>query len=146
MHRVIKRYENRKLYDTVDKRYVSLPDLARMVRQGDEVAVLDNATGEDLTAGTLTKIILEEGAQTQTWLTPQFLHELVRSGGKAVAGGVGKLQHGLDGFLRASLDRVAHVREIRQEVSGLKERLEHLEKQISELEEQHGNDTDRSTE
>ena len=59
---------------------------------------------------------------------------------------MGKLQHGLDGFFRASLDRVAHVREIRQEVSGLKERLEHLEKQISELEEQHGNDTDRSTE
>ena len=146
MRRVIKRYDNRKLYDTVDKRYVSLPDLARMVRQGDEVEVLDNVTGEDLTAATLTKVILEEGANTQNWLTPQFLHELVRSGGKAVGAGVGKLQHGFDGFLRASLDRVAHVREIRQEVSGLKERLEHLEKQISDLEEQHGDDPERSTE
>lgn len=143
MRRVIKRYDNRKLYDTADKRYVSLHDIAALVRAGDEVDVIDNATGEDLTAQTLTKVILEE-TQGQAWLTPQFLHELVRAGGKAVSGGVGQLQHGLDRLLRASLERVGHLRDIRQEVTGLRERLEDIEKQIANLEEQDGNDTDRS--
>lgn len=142
MRRVIKRYDNRKLYDTSAKSYVSLHDLAGLVRAGDEIEVIDNATGEDLTAQTLTKIILDEGAQAQAWLTPQFLHELVRTGGKAVAGGVGQLQQGLDRLWRASLDRVVHLSDIRQEVTGLKERLEDLEKQIANLEEHHGNDTE----
>ncbi|MGE5646852.1 MAG: polyhydroxyalkanoate synthesis regulator DNA-binding domain-containing protein [Acidobacteriota bacterium] len=130
MRRVIKRYDNRKLYDTSAKAYVSLPELAALVRSGDEIEVIDNATGEDLTAQTLTKVILEEGAQAQTWLNPQFLHEMVRAGGKAV-----------DRLWQASRARVAHLNDIRQEVTGLRERLEDLEKQIENLEGHHGNDT-----
>lgn len=144
MRRVIKRYDNRKLYDTAGKQYVSLHDLAALVRSGDEIEVIDNASGEDLTAQTLTKVILDESAQ-QAWLTPQFLHELVRTGGKAVAGGVGQLQQGLDRLWRASLQRMVHLHDIRQEVTGLRERLEDLEKQIANLEEEDGNDTNRST-
>jgi polyhydroxyalkanoate synthesis regulator protein len=103
--------------------------------------VTDNATGEDLTLQTLTKVILDDHAGGQGRLTPQFLHEVVRSSGKAV----GQLQNGLDRLWRASLDRVVHLRDIRQEVAGLRERLESLETQIANLEEQDGNDTDRST-
>ena len=57
---VIKRYPNRKLYDTTAKQYVSLEGIADLVRQGAEVQVVDHATGEDLTTLTLTQIIVEQ--------------------------------------------------------------------------------------
>ena len=57
---IIKRYPNRKLYDTAAKQYVSLDGIAAMIRRGDEVQVVDHATGEDLTTLTLTQIIVEQ--------------------------------------------------------------------------------------
>jgi polyhydroxyalkanoate synthesis repressor PhaR len=58
--RVIKRYSNRKLYDTKDSRYVTLLQIAAMVRAGEEVQIVDNASKEDLTEITLAQIIFEE--------------------------------------------------------------------------------------
>jgi polyhydroxyalkanoate synthesis repressor PhaR len=58
--RTIKRYSNRKLYDTRDSRYVTLEQIARMIREGDEIRVVENATGQDLTAATMAQIIFEE--------------------------------------------------------------------------------------
>lgn len=61
MVRLIKRYESRKLYDTEESRYVSLDEVADWIRTGQEVRVQDNASGADVTAQTLTQIILDEG-------------------------------------------------------------------------------------
>lgn len=61
--RVIKRYSNRKLYDTKDSRYVTLLQIAEMVRDGEEVQIIDNNTKEDLTEVTLAQIIYEEQKQ-----------------------------------------------------------------------------------
>jgi polyhydroxyalkanoate synthesis repressor PhaR len=61
--RVIKRYSNRKLYDTKDSRYVTLLQIAEMVRTGEEVQIIDNNTKEDLTEVTLAQIIYEEQKQ-----------------------------------------------------------------------------------
>ncbi len=61
MVRLIKRYESRKLYDTEESRYVSLDEIADWVRSDQEVRVIDNATSEDVTAQTLTQVILDEG-------------------------------------------------------------------------------------
>jgi polyhydroxyalkanoate synthesis repressor PhaR len=61
--RVIKRYSNRKLYDTKDSRYVTLLQIAEMVRVGEEVQIIDNNTKEDLTEVTLAQIIYEEQKQ-----------------------------------------------------------------------------------
>jgi polyhydroxyalkanoate synthesis repressor PhaR len=58
--RVIKRYANRKLYDTRDSRYVTLQQIAKFVRDGEEVTIIDNTTKEDLTNVTLAQIIYEE--------------------------------------------------------------------------------------
>ncbi len=58
--RLIKRYQNRKLYDTKESRYVTLDDLATLVRAGTEIRILDNSSGRDLTSVTLAQIILEE--------------------------------------------------------------------------------------
>ena len=61
--RVIKRYSNRKLYDTKDSRYVTLLQIAEMVRTGEEVQIIDNNSKEDLTEVTLAQIIYEEQKQ-----------------------------------------------------------------------------------
>ena len=66
MARLIKRYENRKLYDTEASAYVSLADVAALVRRGETVEVIDKATGKDLTAQILTQMILEEGKPGQS--------------------------------------------------------------------------------
>lgn len=58
--RTIRKYGNRKLYDSVDSRYVTLTDLAALVRMGEELRVVDYRTSEDLTAATLAQIIFEE--------------------------------------------------------------------------------------
>jgi polyhydroxyalkanoate synthesis repressor PhaR len=78
---VIKRYPNRKLYDTEAKRYVTLNDIAALIRRGQEVQVVDHATEEDLTAVTLTQIIFEQEKQQAGFLPKSVLTGLVRAGG-----------------------------------------------------------------
>ena len=58
--KIIKRYTNRKLYDTVESRYVTLDEIAEMIKQGAEVKIVDNRTKEDLTSVTLAQIVFEE--------------------------------------------------------------------------------------
>jgi len=77
---VIKRYSNRKLYDTQESRYVTLEEIEEMVRSGREVSVVDAATGDDLTSVTLTQIILENERNRRTALPSAFLHQLIKHG------------------------------------------------------------------
>jgi polyhydroxyalkanoate synthesis repressor PhaR len=77
---VIKRYSNRKLYDTQESRYVTLDEIEEMIRAGKEVSVVDAATGEDLTSVTLTQIILENERNRRTSLPAAFLHQLIKYG------------------------------------------------------------------
>ncbi|HEX4955325.1 MAG TPA: polyhydroxyalkanoate synthesis regulator DNA-binding domain-containing protein [Thermoanaerobaculia bacterium] len=134
MIRLIKRYESRKLYDTEESRYVSLDEIASWIRGGHEVRVLDNATSADVTAQTLTQIILEEGRKGTKHLPSDLLHDLVRLGEKAVATGVEQVQHGVDRLVQAGIDRLAPVRQAREEMTVLKSRLEELEVSLSRLE------------
>ena len=126
MPRVIKRYENRKLYDLEAKQYISLRELADLVRAGDEVQVIDNATGADITAETLTKVILEDNA-TRPLLGAEFLHDLLRKGGQVVTAGVAQVQAGVDRLIAASVERLGLVKEVRDELERLGARLERLE-------------------
>ena len=77
---VIKRYSNRKLYDTQESRYVTLDEIEEMIRGGKEVSVVDAASGEDLTAVTLTQIILENERNHRGTLPTAFLHQLIKHG------------------------------------------------------------------
>src|SRR5690242_5030795 len=74
---VIKRYPNRRLYDTSAGRYVNLGDVAAAVRQGTEVKVLDAKTGEDLTRVVLTQIIVEDAKEQPAGLPLEFLRQLI---------------------------------------------------------------------
>jgi len=62
--RIIKRYSNRKLYDTTERHYVTLADVAGFVRKGEDIQVIDYVTSADLTAQTLAQIIFEEEKRT----------------------------------------------------------------------------------
>jgi polyhydroxyalkanoate synthesis repressor PhaR len=78
---VIKRYPNRKLYDTEAKRYITLDGIAELIRNGAEVQVVDHTTDEDLTAVTLTQIIFEQEKRNSGFLPKSVLTGLVRAGG-----------------------------------------------------------------
>jgi polyhydroxyalkanoate synthesis repressor PhaR len=78
---VIKRYPNRKLYDTEAKRYITLDGIAELIRDGAEVQVVDHTTDEDLTAVTLTQIIFEQEKRQSGFLPKSVLTGLVRAGG-----------------------------------------------------------------
>jgi polyhydroxyalkanoate synthesis repressor PhaR len=79
--KIIKRYTNRKLYDTVESRYVTLDEIAEMIKGGQEVKVLDNRTKEDLTSVTLAQIIFEEEKKTSK-MSLRMLRDLIRHGGE----------------------------------------------------------------
>ncbi len=134
MIRIIKRYESRKLYDTEESRYVSLEDLAKWVRDGQEVKVIDNSTSADVSAQILTQIILDEGKRGTSFLPTELLHELVRTGEKAVSTGVERVQGKVDRLVQASIDRLGPVRRAREEMSHLRGRLAELEKTLTTLE------------
>lgn len=78
---IIKRYPNRKLYNTESKQYITLDGIAELIRKGEEVQVIDHASGEDLTALTLTQIILEQERNQNGLLSNSFLTNLIRAGG-----------------------------------------------------------------
>lgn len=80
---LIKKYENRRLYDATNSRYVNLDDVAAMVQRGDEVRAIDVATGDDITRLVLTQIIVE-GAKTQDSGFPlDILRDMVMASGRA---------------------------------------------------------------
>jgi polyhydroxyalkanoate synthesis repressor PhaR len=83
--RLIKRYGNRKLYDTSESRYITLDEIARLVRSGSDVKVIDNENGDDLTAITFAQIILEEEKRRSSLISLGLLRELVQHGEDTLA-------------------------------------------------------------
>lgn len=74
---VVKKYANRRLYNTATSSYVTLDELAQMVRAGEEFVVYDAKTGDDITRSVLTQIILEEDAKGRNLLPIGFLRQLI---------------------------------------------------------------------
>jgi polyhydroxyalkanoate synthesis repressor PhaR len=110
--KVIKRYTNRKLYDTVESRYVTLDEIAEMIKAGAEVKVVDNRTKDDLTAVTLAQIIFEEEKKTAK-MSLKTLLGLIRHGSEVAQ----QLVDGAGGDLRGRVDAVRQAAETR--VQGL---------------------------
>lgn len=98
---IIKRYPNRKLYDTTDKTYVTLDRVADLIRQGIDIQVVDYATSEDLTAVTLTQIIFEQEKKRSGFLPRPLLTGLVKAGGETL--------ESVRRTLTKPLDLIAHV-------------------------------------
>lgn len=81
--KVIKRYSNRKLYDTVESRYVTLDEIAQMVKQGVEVKIVDNRSKDDLTSVTLAQIVFEE-EKKKNQMPLSVLREIIRHPGDSL--------------------------------------------------------------
>lgn len=109
---IIKKYANRRLYNTAKSSYVTLDHLAQMVRDGQDFVVNDAKTGEDITRGVLAQIIFEEEAKEgQTMLPANFLRSLIRLYGDTLQGFV-------PGYLDASMETFAKNQErMREQVS-----------------------------
>jgi len=130
---VIKRYANRKLYDTENKKYITLDALAKLIRLGEEVQVIDNVAGEDLTAVTLTQIIMEQEKKEGDFLPRSVLAALIQSGGKSLSAIREKLTSPLDLLRQVDSeidDRIQSLieREEMAEETGKKLRAQLLEK------------------
>ena len=177
--KVIKRYTNRKLYDTVESRYVTLDEIAEMIKGGAEVKIIDNRTKEDLTSITLAQIIFEEEKKTSK-MSLDTLRGLIRHGGEvaqrlvegtqaelrgrveAVRTGVEQrvqnlitrgqdtreralelvqasqealtsLQRKVDERVRATVDGMSNLAEVRRQLDDISKRIEGLEKRLDEL-------------
>ncbi|MBW2220274.1 MAG: hypothetical protein JRF40_12415 [Deltaproteobacteria bacterium] len=83
MHR-IKKYANRKLYDTTDKKYVSMDSLSKLIKSGKEISVTDNETGEDLTASVVSGLIARNKGEDKKAVSSGLLIQLFRKGGGAL--------------------------------------------------------------
>lgn len=79
MHK-IKRYANRKLYDTADKKYITLDGISELIKAGKKISVMDNKTGEDLTSGIVSQILARDGQVKGNDLASKVLIQLLRKG------------------------------------------------------------------
>ena len=171
---IIKRYQNRKLYDTQNSTYVTLEDIGNMIRRGDDVRVIDNKNKEDLTSVTLTQIIFEEEKRNKSLLPLSTLKNIIRNGGDAIkefmtkttdtvqysinsakdgaeniydkiGGAFGKtddslikdviqktqdLSRNIEGKIKNTVDSLAHITQLQQEVRKLRQRILYLEKKL----------------
>ena len=80
MHK-IKKYANRKMYDTHDKRYVTMEELSELIKQGEEVMVIDNRTGEDISTAIISQLIGRDNKEKDKTVSSQLLMQLLRKGG-----------------------------------------------------------------
>lgn len=153
--RIIKRYANRKLYDTEHSRYVTLDQISEMIRNGDDVKIVDNKTKEDLTTVTLAQIIFEEEKKQRSFLPLGAMRNIIQSGGQWFAEAQRrvqsilpeKLKRGTDGEPEATdaatpvvedaaADEAAQKKKslaaLREWVDHSKHRLEEWQKQVEE--------------
>ncbi len=119
MTRLIKRYGNRKLYDTQESSYVTLDNVAELVRGGEDLRIVDNESGEDLTAVTFAQVIFEEAKRTNGFLGLPVLRHIIQQGGAAVQEILSSVDRG-----REALGNVREIAEkgVKQLVQGAEAR------------------------
>jgi len=77
----IKKYANRKMYDITDKRYITMDQLSKLIKSGEEVSIVDNSTGDDLTSSIVSQLIGREKEDKDRGVSPRVLMQLLRRGG-----------------------------------------------------------------
>lgn len=138
MSKVIKRYQNRKLYDTEESCYVTLEDIRDMIQQGQDVQILDNTNKEDLTSVTLAQIILEEEKKQKGILPLQTFKQIIQSGGEVLKGLVHdefhKVRTFVDKQIKPTVESIQNIPTVANEVRQLREKIERLEKKLGAYE------------
>ncbi len=133
--KLIKRYTNRKLYDTERSCYVTLDEIAEMVREGEEVSIIDNRSGDDLTTVTLAQIVYEAEKKDKKLLPLQSLRLIIQSPSEFLA----RISKPVQGFRDETQQRVAGLRKKAEEtqeeklIQPVREFLEQVQRTIDEL-------------
>lgn len=137
---VIKRYHNRKLYDTRDSCYVTLEEIGDMIKEGREIQIIDNRTKEDLTAITLAQIILDEQKKKTSPLPLSTLKEILVGSGEALKDLVsrgarewGHVREFVDDTVKPAVANIQSIPQWISELESLKKRVERLEKRLSDV-------------
>lgn len=102
---VIKRYSNRKLYDTERKRYITLEGIAVLVRQGEDISVIDKETGDDITNQVLSQVILEQQKQRAGYIPKSILTALIKASDSTI-----------DTLKRRFNDSIEYLRKVDEEI------------------------------
>lgn len=136
--KVIKRYHNRKMYDTSDSCYVTLEEISDMIKMGEEVQIVDNTTKEDITSVTLAQIIFEEQKKKTHVLPLETFRGIIVGGSEAlkdlVARGAkefGHVREFVDDRVKPAIENIQSIPAVQAELERLKERIEDLEKKLS---------------
>jgi polyhydroxyalkanoate synthesis repressor PhaR len=162
MTKIIKRYPNRKLYDTDKSAYVTLDEIESMVKAGEELRIIDNTSGEDITKATLAHIIFEQEKSKQNMLPLSALRGIIQSGeefinrlqspvtqfrdefrrkaeaieegGKAVRDFVDSTQRSVDEMQRRIDDRLRDAVDQLTHIPEMNKEMHHLERRVVDLE------------
>ncbi|HXJ34783.1 MAG TPA: polyhydroxyalkanoate synthesis regulator DNA-binding domain-containing protein [Candidatus Eisenbacteria bacterium] len=129
MPRLVKRYSNRKLYDTSESRYVTLDEISRWVKAGEEVKIVENESGEDLTAVTFAQIILEEERKKNGFLSLPLLRNLIQHGEAALQGIAATVDRGMEAIRTAPERARSRV----QELTNVSDRLGELQHRVDDV-------------
>ncbi len=122
--RRIKRYGNRKFYDTSASRYVTLDGIAGMIREGEDVEIIDHTTGRDITAQVLAQVVMDETRRIP--LPASFLMSIIRGSGDLLAD---MLDAALSVALRRSdIPTRSDIERLHAALDGLEAKIEELEK------------------
>lgn len=133
--KLIKRYTNRKLYDTERSCYVTLDEIAEMVREGEEVSIIDNRSGDDLTTVTLAQIVYEAEKKDKKLLPLQSLRLIIQSPSEFLA----RISKPVQDFRDETQQRVLGLRKKAEEtqeekiIQPVREFLEQVQRTIDEL-------------
>ena len=141
---IIKKYGNRRLYDSTHSRYVNLDEVAQMVRDGRDVQVLDAATGEDRTRAVLTQIVVEQAKGDDSVFSVDVLRQMVAATGRATSdAALSYMKTVLDLYqstyravspMAAAASAAAPPRPASPPASEAQAEVDHLKKRIDELE------------
>ena len=128
MTRIIKKYGNRKLYDSSESRYISMSELKEIIRSGETVVINDSKTGDEITSEVLTKAIVDQGGRET--LSPDALHALIRWGTETFESGLAIFGKSLHKILPVA--DVSDVRSLLGKISELEQRVDHLQQQVDD--------------
>ena len=139
--KIIKRYQNRKLYDTSDSCYVTLEDIKEMIKEGEEIKVIDNTTKEDLTAVTLAQIILEQQKNKTHVLPLRTFRQIIQGPGEAlrdlVSRGAREFEHVrefVDDKVKPAVYNIQSLPSVQTEIEALKKKIMALERRLADHE------------
>jgi polyhydroxyalkanoate synthesis repressor PhaR len=133
MTRLVKRYSNRKLYDTTESRYVTLDEIARWVKAGEDVKIVENESGEDLTAVTFAQIILEEERKKTGLLSLRVMRQLIQHGEAALQGLAASVGATVESGIEAIRNAPERAGRRVQELAQVSERLTEVQQTLDEM-------------